>query len=136
MEHSGQAMSHRDISGQAMSHRDNRSYPELLPALPCPVTPPRLRWAKSQLPLGREALPKSSLHPSTSTLGNLRIHPALHKQMVVQPCCQALQHKEVLVTSVNISHPVSQAPLSSPHMEKKSAGTGRTLLKHQWLHQP
>lgn len=46
----------------------------------------------------------------------------------------------MLVRSVNISHPVSQALLSCPPMLKRvlwaTAGTGKTLLKHQWLHQP
>lgn len=109
-------MSLRDASGQACSTGTtvatlNSRDLSLLSALPCPVTPPRLGWAKSQLSLGREAFPKSSLYSSTFTLGNLCIHPGLHKQTVVQPCCHTLQHKEV---TAGVSEKCEHVPPSVP----------------------
>lgn len=127
-------MSLRDACGQAcptgtiVATLNSRDL-SLLPALPCPVTPPRSRWAKSQLPLGREAFPKSPLHPSTSMLGNLCIHPGLHKQPVVQPRCHTLQHKEV---TARVSEKCEHLPPRVPSTAFLSAYVKKSAVGHCW----
>lgn len=118
-----------------MSHRDNRSYPELEGPFPPPCTAMPCYTTKVEMgqvpvaPWEREAFPKSPLHPSTSMLGNLCVHPGLHKQPVVQPHCHTLQHKEV---TARVSEKCEHLPPRVPSTAFLPAYGKKSAVGHCW----